>query len=101
MRTREQDVEPFVNLSELAEIELLIMRRMREFTIGEHRSVFHGTGFDYVGLRDWEAGDAGEPLVESDPESDSARAITAIAEAIAGAKREQGVGIVKPLPLVS
>src|SRR4029453_7906117 len=24
---------------------------------GEHRSVFHGTGFDYVGLRDWQAGD--------------------------------------------
>jgi uncharacterized protein (DUF58 family) len=57
MRTREQDVEPFVNLSELTEIELLIMRRMREFTIGEHRSVFHGSGFDYVGLRDWQAGD--------------------------------------------
>jgi uncharacterized protein (DUF58 family) len=57
VRTRETDVEPFVNLSELTEIELLIMRRMREFTIGEHRSVFHGTGFDYVGLRDWEAGD--------------------------------------------
>jgi ATP-binding protein involved in chromosome partitioning len=48
-----------------------------------------------------EAGDAGEPLVESDPESESAQAITAIAETIAGAKREQGVGIVKPLPLVS
>ena len=57
MRTRETDVEPFVNLSELTEIELLILRRMREFTIGEHRSVFHGTGFDFVGLRDWQAGD--------------------------------------------
>jgi uncharacterized protein (DUF58 family) len=57
MRTRETDVEPFVNLSELAEIELLIMRRMREFTIGEHRSLFHGSGFDFVGLRDWQAGD--------------------------------------------
>jgi uncharacterized protein (DUF58 family) len=57
MRTREQDVEPFVNLSELSEIELLIMRRMREFTIGEHRSLFHGSGFDFVGLRDWQAGD--------------------------------------------
>ena len=57
MRTREQDVEPFVNLSELTEIELLILRRMREFTIGEHRSLFNGTGFDYVGLRDWQAGD--------------------------------------------
>jgi uncharacterized protein (DUF58 family) len=57
MRTREQDVEPFVNLSELGEIELLIMRRMREFTIGEHRSLFHGHGFDFVGLRDWQPGD--------------------------------------------
>jgi uncharacterized protein (DUF58 family) len=57
MRTREQDVEPFVNLSELTEIELLIMRRMREYTIGEHRSRFHGHGFDFVGLRDWQPGD--------------------------------------------
>jgi len=57
MRTREQDVEPFVNLSELTEIELLIMRRMREFTIGEHRSLFRGSGFDFVGLRDWQPGD--------------------------------------------
>ena len=57
MRTREQDVEPFVNLSELTEIELLILKRMREFTIGEHRSVFHGHGFDFVGLRDWAPGD--------------------------------------------
>jgi uncharacterized protein (DUF58 family) len=57
MRTRETDVEPFVNLSELTEIELLILRRMREYTIGEHRSLFHGTGFDYVGLREWQPGD--------------------------------------------
>ena len=57
MRTRETDVEPFVNLSELTEIELLILRRMREYTVGEHRSVFHGAGFDYVGLREWQSGD--------------------------------------------
>src|SRR6201984_36566 len=57
MRTRETDVEPFVNLSELTEIELLILRRMREFTIGEHRSLFHGPGFDLVGLREWQPGD--------------------------------------------
>ena len=57
MRTRETDVEPFVNLAELTEIELLILKRMREFTIGEHRSVFHGHGFDLVGLRDWLPGD--------------------------------------------
>ena len=48
-----------------------------------------------------EAGDAGEPLVESDPDSGSARAITAVAEAIAATRREQGVGIVKPLPVLS
>src|SRR5437773_11132538 len=57
MRTRETDVEPFVNLAELTEIELLILKRMREFTIGEHRTVFHGHGFDLVGLRDWHPGD--------------------------------------------
>jgi uncharacterized protein (DUF58 family) len=57
VRTRETDVEPFVNLSELTEIELLILRRMRDYTIGEHRSLFHGSGFDFVGLRDWQAGD--------------------------------------------
>ena len=48
-----------------------------------------------------EAGDAGEPLVESDPGAEPARAIMEIAEAIAATRREQGVGIVKPLPVVS
>jgi ATP-binding protein involved in chromosome partitioning len=48
-----------------------------------------------------EAGDAGEPLVERDPASESAQAIASVAEAIAATKREEGVGIVKPLPLVS
>ncbi len=57
MRTREQQVEPLVNLSEISEIELLILRRMSEFTIGEHRSRFHGAGFDFVGLREWQPGD--------------------------------------------
>jgi len=50
-------------------------------------------------LRD--AGDRGEPLVLGDPGSDAARAITAIAEGVAAVPREQGVGILKPLPLVS
>ncbi len=57
MRTRERDVDPLVNLAELSEMELLILKRMREFTIGEHRSLFHGTGFDLVGLRAWQPGD--------------------------------------------
>jgi uncharacterized protein (DUF58 family) len=46
-----------INIAEVAEIELLILRRMREVTIGDHRSLSHGTGFDYVGLRDWQPGD--------------------------------------------
>ena len=52
-----QAVEPLVNLSEVAEIELFIRRRMKEFTLGDHASVFKGPGFNFVGLRDWEPGD--------------------------------------------
>jgi ATP-binding protein involved in chromosome partitioning len=48
-----------------------------------------------------ESGDAGEPLVESDPESEPAQAIMALAEALAAKKREEGVGIVKPLPVLT
>jgi uncharacterized protein (DUF58 family) len=62
MRTREQEVEPLINLSEITEVELRILKRMREFTIGEHASMFHGTGFDFVGLRDWQAGDRFEAI---------------------------------------
>jgi uncharacterized protein (DUF58 family) len=47
----------FVNLSEVAEIELYIMKRMKEYTLGDHASVFKGAGFNFVGLRDWEPGD--------------------------------------------
>jgi uncharacterized protein (DUF58 family) len=62
VRTREQEVEPLINLSEITEVELLILKRMREFAIGEHSSMFHGTGFDFVGLRDWQAGDRFEHI---------------------------------------
>jgi ATP-binding protein involved in chromosome partitioning len=48
-----------------------------------------------------ESGDAGTPLVESDPDSEAGRALTAIAEAISATRREQGVGIVKSLPVLS
>src|SRR5437870_6691380 len=48
-----------------------------------------------------EAGDAGEPLVESDPGAEPARAIMEIAEAVSATRREQGVGIVKSLPVLS
>lgn len=49
--------EPLVNVSEIAEIELFILKRMKEFTLGDHASVFKGPGFNFVGVRDWEAGD--------------------------------------------
>ena len=94
MRTRETDVEPFVNLSELTEIELLIMSRMREFTIGEHRSLFTGSGFDFVGLRDWQPGDRTSnidwaqstltnfsPMVVRDYEQRSTATVFAVADA--------------------
>jgi ATP-binding protein involved in chromosome partitioning len=45
--------------------------------------------------------DEGEPIVLAEPEAEVSRAIVALAEAIASARREEGVGIVKPLPLVS
>lgn len=51
------DEDLWVNLSDISEIELLILKRMRELTSGEHRSLSHGSGFDFVGLRDWQAGD--------------------------------------------
>jgi len=54
--------EPLVSLSDITEIELLMLKRMREFTIGEHSSVFHGSGFDFTGLRDWQAGDRFESI---------------------------------------
>jgi ATP-binding protein involved in chromosome partitioning len=48
-----------------------------------------------------ESGDAGDPLVESDPGAEPAQAIASVAEAIAATKREEGVGIVKPLPVLT
>jgi ATP-binding protein involved in chromosome partitioning len=46
-------------------------------------------------------GDLGTPIVLEDPEAPTAEAIVALAEAIEGTRREQGVGIVKALPVVS
>ena len=48
---------PLVSLADISEMELLILRRMRDVTIGDHRSLSHGSGFDFIGLRDWQAGD--------------------------------------------
>ena len=93
MRTREQEVEPLVNLSELDEIELLILKRMREVTTGEHRSMYHGSGFDFVGLREWQPGDRAasidwaqstltnfSPLVVRDFDQPSTASVIAVAD---------------------
>jgi ATP-binding protein involved in chromosome partitioning len=48
-----------------------------------------------------ESADVGEPLVWSAPESEAGQAIIAAAEAIHATKRERGIGIVKPLPILS
>ena len=47
----------FVDLNLISKIELLILRRLAGGTTGDHRSRADGTGFDFVGLRDWQAGD--------------------------------------------
>jgi uncharacterized protein (DUF58 family) len=49
--------QPYVSLADITEIELVILKRMREVTIGDHRSRSHGSGFDFLGLRDWQPGD--------------------------------------------
>jgi uncharacterized protein (DUF58 family) len=58
MRTRDhEELAPLVNLADITEIELVILKRMREMTLGDHRSRSQGTGFDFQGLREWQAGD--------------------------------------------
>lgn len=86
--------EPLVNLQEIAEIELFILKRMKEYTVGDHASVFKGGGFNFVGLRDWEPGDRSSsidwaqssmtnfsPLIVREFEQDSNAAIVAVADA--------------------
>ena len=85
---------PLVNLSEIAEIELFILKRMKEFTLGDHASLFKGSGFNFVGLRDWEPGDRVSsidwaqsslnnfsPLITREFEQDSNATIVAVADA--------------------
>jgi uncharacterized protein (DUF58 family) len=58
MRTRDhEELAPLVNLADISEIELVVLKRMREMTMGDHRSRSQGAGFDFQGLRDWQAGD--------------------------------------------
>jgi uncharacterized protein (DUF58 family) len=86
--------EPLVNLREIAEIELFIIKRMKEFTLGDHASVFKGSGFNFVGVREWEPGDRMSsidwaqssmtnfsPMITRDFEQDSNATIVAVADA--------------------
>jgi uncharacterized protein (DUF58 family) len=88
------DAGPLVNLQEIAEIELFILRRMKEFTLGDHASVFKGSGFNFVGIRDWQPGDRMShidwaqssmtnfsPLVTREFEQDSTATVLAVADA--------------------
>jgi len=89
-----QAAEPLVNLSEVAEIELFILKRMKEFTLGDHASVFKGPGVNFVGVRDWEPGDRlssidwaqssltnFSPIVTREFEQNSTATIIAVADA--------------------
>ena len=86
--------ESLVNLQEIAEIELFILKRMKEFTLGDHASVFKGAGFNFVGVRDWEPGDRMSsidwsqssltnfsPMITREFEQDSNAAIVAVVDA--------------------
>ncbi len=83
-----------INLHEVAEIELFILKRMKEYTLGDHASVFKGSGFNFVGIRDWEPGDRMSnidwaqsslnnfsPMIIREFEQDSNAAIVAVADA--------------------
>jgi uncharacterized protein (DUF58 family) len=91
---RHGDPESLVNLQEIAEIELFILKRMKEFTLGDHASVFKGAGFNFVGVRDWEPGDRMSsidwsqssltnfsPMITREFEQDSNAAIVAVVDA--------------------
>ena len=88
-----------VNLQEIAEIELFILKRMKEFTLGDHASVFKGAGFNFVGLRDWEPGDRMSsidwsqssltnfsPMITREFEQDSNATIVTVADASASTR---------------
>ena len=85
---------PLVNLREIAEIELFIIKRMKELTVGDHASVYQGAGFNFVGLRDWQPGDRlssvdwaqssmnnFSPLVTRQFDQDSNATVVAVADA--------------------
>ncbi len=86
--------ERLVDQEEVQEIELVVRMRMKEHAAGGHSSVFHGDGFNFVGLRDWQPGDRPSaidwaqstitnfsPLVTRDFEKDSTASMMLLADA--------------------
>jgi ATP-binding protein involved in chromosome partitioning len=76
------------------------------FGAGGGAALAHELGVPLLGsvpldARVREGGDAGVPVVWAEPESEAAAAMFAIAEGVAQTKRERGVGIVRPLPVLS
>ena len=82
-----------VNLHEIAEIEIFLVKRMKELTLGDHASVYKGAGFHFVGTRDWEPGDRTasidwaqsslnnfSPLITREFEQDSNASIVVVAD---------------------
>jgi uncharacterized protein (DUF58 family) len=79
--------------TEIAQIELHILRWMRESTTGDHASLATGNGFNLSGLKEWEPGDPVStvdwaqssltnfsPLITRQFEQDSAATIIALAD---------------------
>ena len=84
---------PLVDRAELKDIELVVLKRMKEYATGTHGSVFQGKGFDLVGLRNWEPGDHPSgidwaqssisnfsPLVSRDFEQESTATLMVVAD---------------------
>jgi uncharacterized protein (DUF58 family) len=96
---RHVEDDGLVNLQDIAEIELFVLRRMKEFTLGDHASVFKGAGFNFVGIRDWEPGDRMSsidwsqssltnfsPMITREFEQDSNATIVTVADASASTR---------------
>jgi len=94
---------PVLELADIAEIELFVLKRMREVTLGDHASVFTGAGHNFVGLRDWIPGDRlssidwaqsslnnFSPLITREFEQPSTATIFAVADASASTRCGMG-----------
>lgn len=57
MSAASEEQRPSINLAEVTEIELFVVRRMKQLSMGDHHSFHSGSGFNLVGLRDWQPGD--------------------------------------------